>query len=145
MTIYFCSSCNKPISNSSRSGKCKSCARRDHKHQNILGRTCSICGVPIGDFCKYDLCHTHMRRRYGVMRRAKSWRKQTNRLTRGMVECHMPGCHRQFYLESWQHPQMAYCPQCRKREEYVGYGARLGVITSSRPSLTPSRIGASHD
>lgn len=142
MNGLTCSICGASITSQSRSGQCIYCSRRGSRYTK--GRHCSICGKPIGDRTKYNLCLQHVRKRYRGKYPTKAWRKVQHQAqrTETMATCHMPGCDRQFYLESWQHPQMAYCPECRKREEYTGYRSRIWLLQKPRPSLTTARFSS---
>ena len=56
----------------------------------------------------------------------------------GMVACHNAKnpavkCRRRFRLEQWQHPKMAWCPACRRSEEYAAF--RTGGIIYAREAL----------
>lgn len=137
MSGLTCSTCGVPITIQSQSGQCIYCSRRGSRYTK--GRQCSICGKSIGDRTKYSMCLQHVREAYRKKQHLKSWRKQ-NYGTHQMVKCHMLDCNTRFYLESWQHPQMAYCPRCRKRDEYIGYGARVCVVQAKRPTLTPAHF-----
>ena len=135
MVVKRCS-CGEYLSRNNKSGKCLSCAHKGRQmHRFQLGRTCRKCGDPITDNNQSGLCKKHHNRE-----EAKKPRHESDGGRLRLVKCHMPGCDITFYVEWWQHPEMAYCRKCRQSEEYRESGDWLDY-ESGRRKTEPILMG----
>lgn len=123
-----CKECGKLISPGSKSGYCKKCVHLP----KFSGKKCKECGVAIAKnnrsgYCKK--CHPSHSKEYNRKRAKRaygyyyvSYKKRVKKKTNGkMGKCKMPGCGKEFPLESWQHSSLHYCPRCGNSQEYKEY------------------------
>ena len=121
-----CSKCGASITKGSSSGMCGSCSHvGSSRFHHKLGRKCSKCGKGISDTNMLGLCIKH--------KLASAWGDNEGHKKRRekKVRCHTPGCENEFELEWWQHPEMAWCKDCREGEDYKEYAGTLWVTVES--------------
>lgn len=110
------------------------CARKGCENTKVLTPYQLVvrCGKKI--YCSHG-CYTkdrgHLTPEQKLAKKRAYWKKVREKsssvkikgLKKGkLVTCHSPHCNHKFHLESWQHPQMAWCPMCRLGEAYKIYG-----------------------
>ncbi len=102
-----------------KTGLCIRCV----KYAKFSGRKCENCKKnPIREYNQSGLCQDCYRLVRRSPRSQYSYqRPKEHHKTEIIVECHRPGCGNKFILESWQHPQMAWCETCRNSPDYKNY------------------------
>ena len=50
-----------------------------------------------------------------------SYEHKSRKKTAKKGKCKMPGCGKEFTLESWQHSTLHWCPACRNSPEYQNF------------------------
>jgi len=120
-----CPVCNSPVSKGSKTGYCKG-----HIKEYLMessGKRCKTCGIPLAPHNGSGRCKVHFKhfRKSTFYTNYQKSRKPKKAIKPGV--CHMPGCGAKFWLESWQHSKIHYCPSCRRGEAYRGYPSMLAI------------------
>lgn len=129
-----CSDCGKPITEGSKTGRCRSCAQRRaivRKLENSK-RRCP-CGRKIIAWNGSGLCSKciQRRRRYFYQHDFSSWRAEARRKKKAEKQAGKKGrcrtCKKEFNLEGWQHSSLHWCPKCQKSDVYKNFASNQKI------------------
>ncbi len=124
MKKHFCKVCNKSIGKWGEGHCRKHGIEKAIRTKKRTMKKCIACHKNrVAHSNKSGICHECKMPAYKKreMRQCKSLNRERKKNLPIMVTCHSPDCKRKFYLESWQHPQMAWCILCRNGEIYQNY------------------------